>query len=277
MLSRHCGFHFRWPSVWSLHLSLSVWFLSSVVTENVWTDEPWSFKELESNHKSNIVVFQCVLYVFVHESFQHFLFIYKNATVYIHWNVNFFFINIWLWKIIKKNNYNTTWHSRPTFKAIEMLHSLKEVRRKPWTGYWLLVQKHATRSRVTSPSRHHTSDHHSPPECRQFSREPAQTLSTTFRPKNQRLEITARHRSHHPTHLVLLDRYMLPSDLERTYRRAPRCPTGLDGGSDLTWDWLMSRNNIFQAVPPTWGDQGLSVSLISSVAVQCNMLVQTST
>lgn len=71
-------------------VSVSVWFLSSVVIENVWTDEPWSFKELESNHKSNIVVFQCVLYVFVHKSFQHSLFIYKNATVYIHWNVFFF-------------------------------------------------------------------------------------------------------------------------------------------------------------------------------------------
>lgn len=31
-------------------VSVSVWFLSSVVIENVWTDEPWSFKELESNH-----------------------------------------------------------------------------------------------------------------------------------------------------------------------------------------------------------------------------------
>lgn len=70
---------------------------------------------------------------------------------------------------------------------------------------------------------------------------------------------------------------MLPSDLECTYRRGPHCPTGLDVGSDLTWDWLTSRSNIFQAVPPTWGDQGLSVSLISSVAVQYNMLVQTST
>lgn len=157
-----------------------------------------------------------------------------------------------------------------------MLHSLKEVCRKPWTGYWLLVQKHATRSSVTSPSRHHTSDHHSPPECRQFSLN-LPSLCLPLSDWRIRLEITARHRSHHPTHLVLLDRYMLPSDLERTYRRAPRCPTGLDVGSDLTWDWLTSRNNIFQAVPPTWGDQGLSVSLISSVAVQYNMLVQTST
>lgn len=117
-----------------------------------------------------------------------------------------------------------------------------------------------------------------PPWANKVQPKSVQTLSVTplSDPRN-RLEIAARHRSHHPTHLVppWTDIYMHLSLAH--LKEEPQLSNGISRWLRPTWDWPTDHNNICQAVPPTWGDQGLSVSLISSAAARDTMLVQENT
>lgn len=116
------------------------------------------------------------------------------------------------------------------------------------------------------------------PRVNKVHPKPVQTLSVTplSDPRN-RLEITARHRSHHPTHLVPLWTDICMHLSLAHLKEEPQLSNGISCWLRPTWDWLTDHNNVFQAVPPTWGDQGLSVSLISSAAARDTMLVEKNT